>query len=146
MASVTLSGIDGSTGKALNMNGARGRKYEDRYELDKDSLPYRYGIRQHLPSEGNERFMALVHGAKPGAPAYVTDRDGAQKMALSQPFFVQKITLGQARDRGAWIVGVGDDAGGFPVGSHFSALKAAAETGEEVPRRRWPHNAFRAEN
>ena len=121
-------------------------KFEDRYPLDKDDLAYRKGIRQHIPSEGNKRFTDAVHAGKPAMPAFITDRDGAQKMANSQPFFVQKITLGQARDRGAWIVGVGDDAGGFPVGSHMSALKQAADTGDEVPRRRWPHNAFRAEN
>jgi hypothetical protein len=103
----------------------------------------RMGISEHQPSEGNKRFQEMVHSMKATAPAYVVDPDGAQKMANSRPFFIEKTTLGRARDIGRWIVGVGDEAGGsFQVG----LLEECWKTGEEVPRRRWPHNAYRCEN
>ena len=102
-----------------------------------------YGIREHVLSEGNRRFQELVLSMKKDAPAYFVDRDGAQRMANSQTFFVQKTTLGRARDNGYWIVGVGDEAGGS---SQVGLLEKHVNEGSEVPKRRWPHNAFRTEN
>lgn len=103
----------------------------------------RMGIREHIPSIGNKRFQEMVTSMRAGAPAYVVNQSDAQRMANAQPFFVEQTTLGKARDAGMWIVGVGDEAGGsWQVG----LLAKAAKEGEEVPRRRWPHNAYRCEN
>lgn len=124
-------------------------KFDDREgRVTEDSYAYRMGIREHVPSPANKRLRDLVLNSNPKAMAYVVDRDGAQKMANSKEFFVQKVPLGQARDRGMWIVMVdtGTDTTNFLPASAMKAIHDAAEEGTEVPRRRWPHNAFRAED
>jgi hypothetical protein len=119
-------------------------KFDDRPGyVTEDSRAYRMGIREHKPSDGNRKFVELVHSGKPATPCYYVDRDGAQRMANGQAFYVMRATLGQARDRGYWIVGVGDEAGGS---AQVGLLALHAAEGSEVPRRRWPHNAYQAEN
>lgn len=100
----------------------------------------RYGVSEHIPGEANKRFCEYVLTGKSDMPAYYVDRDGAQRMANGLRFYVQKTTLGKARDNNLWVVGVGNDASGsFSV----SLMEKCYQDGEEVPRRRWPHNAVR---